>query len=328
MRDLLFIDGFNLFLRYFVVSETTNAAGELVGGFTGFLKGLKFLVKTYKPQQVFVVWEQGGACPRRKKIFPEYKENRFKNKQINSLVNKESDSPLADTKNRIFQLQLLTKALGFLPVCQVYVSETECDDVIGYLVKRKFADYEGNKVIVSSDKDFYQLLDYPNVKIYDPGKKHEINKEYVLEHIGISPKNITLARTLCGDPSDNVPGVPGMGFKTLLKHFPEFKTEEIDLTSSWLLERANGLIEASGKKPLKVIHELVQSEEVINRNWQLMYLDTNTLSYYQIEKIDGKIESFKPICNKLEYLKIFTANDVSVTQDLDSLPTEMRFIGI
>ena len=334
MRDILIIDGLNLFVRSFMINETTNVSGTLVGGTVGFLKSLNFLVKKYKPYKIFVIWEQGGACPRRKNIFADYKANRLKNKELGKAIKhgEKETNPFSDQKNRIYQLLLLNKLLGFLPVCQIYVPETECDDIIGYLVKYKLKDENFNKIIVSSDKDFYQLLDYENVKIYDPGRKHEVDKFYVMENFGPSPKNITLARTLCGDPSDNVPGVNGVGFKTLLKHFPELKSEETDLNPTWIIERAKAILEENQKqkkkKPLKVIQEISESFDTIFRNWQLMYLESNNLQAIQIDKINYKIDNHQNVNNKLEYLKIFTANDIAVTQDLEKIPDDMAIVGI
>lgn len=316
-KSYVFIDGFNVFLRHFVVNETVNAGGDLVGGVVGFIKNLGNVISLLRPERVFVIWEQGGPSPRRKHIYSEYKANRATNKALKEVYRNDGKFIAAsDQKNKAYQLQLLTKALGHLPICQIYVPDTEADDVIAYLVKRKFQTEDRTKIVVSNDKDFYQLLEDSNVRIYDPATKLLIDQKYVTEKFGISPRNITLARSVIGDVSDNLDGVSGIGFKTIANRFPDFARDDIDLTQQWLVEAAKQEI-ASSKKPLKCFSEIVESIDVINRNWKLMYLDTSCLAASQIEKIDFKVENFQPTANKLNYIKVFSGADIPLTNDLD-----------
>ena len=316
-NSYVFIDGFNVFLRHFMVNETVNAGGELVGGMVGFVKALGNIISLLKPERVFVVWEQGGPSPRRKHIYSEYKANRATSKGLQEVYRSDGKViPSSNTKNKIYQLQLLTKALGHLPVCQVYVQDTEADDVIAYLVKRKFQTLTNTKIVVSNDKDFYQLLEDSNVRIYDPAKKILIDQKYVMDHLGVSPRNITLARSVIGDNSDNLDGVPGIGFKTLSQRFPDFMRDDTDLNQDWLIESSKQLM-SNTKKPLKCFGDIISHKDIIDRNWRLMYLDTNCLASNQISKIDFKVENFQPTANKLSFIKTFTGADIPLTQDLD-----------
>jgi 5'-3' exonuclease len=317
-KNYVIIDGLNVFLRHFMVNETVNAGGELVGGTVGFIKALGGIISLLKPERVFVVWEQGGASPRRKHIYSEYKANRATNKGLQEIYRNDGKIiPSSNIKNKIYQLQLITKALGHLPVCQLYVPDTEADDVIAYLVKRKFQSLNCSKIVVSNDKDFYQLLEDSNVRIYDPAKKILIDQKYVTENFGISPRNITLARSVIGDNSDNLDGVPGIGFKTISQRFPDFIRDDVDLNKDWLVEAAKTAINGS-KKPLKCFTDIIGHTNIIDRNWRLMYLDTNCLASTQISKIDFKVENFQPTANKLSYIKTFTGADIPLTQDLDA----------
>ena len=316
-KPILVIDGLNYFTRNFMVNETVTASGDLVGGVVGFVRGLGKLISQLHPDRVFVVWEQGGPSPRRKHIYSEYKANRATNKGLQEMYRNDGKfNPNSNMKNKVYQLQLLSKALGHLPVCQVYVQDTEADDIIAYLVKRKFQNEACTKIVVSSDKDFYQLLEDPNVRIFDPARKILIDANYVVENFGTSPRNITLARSVIGDASDNLDGVPGVGFKTLAHRFPDFSRADIDLDQSWLMEYAKKEIQGS-KKPPKCFADIVSHASVVERNWKLMYLDTSCLAASQISKVDYRVENFQPIANKLGFIKTFTGADIPLTNDID-----------
>lgn len=315
-KPIIVIDGLNFFLRHFMANPAITATGELIGGIVGFVKGVGSLVTTLHPDQVIVVWEQGGPSPRRKHIFSEYKANRATNKALQTVYRSDGKLQNTDGKNKIYQLQLLAKALGNMPVCQIYVPDTECDDIIAYIVKRKLQNSSQTKIVVSSDKDFYQLLEDKTIRIYDPARKILIDEAYILEKFGISPRNITLARAVAGDPSDNLDGVSGIGLKTIAGRFPDVARTDIDLDLDWIKEASNKAINES-KKPPKCYGDILEHTGTIERNWKLMYLDTSCLAASQISKVDYKLENFKPICNRLDFIKTFIAADIPLTQDLD-----------
>lgn len=316
-KPIVVIDGLNYFTRSFMVNEAVTAGGDLVGGVVGFVRGLGSIISQLRPDRVFVVWEQGGPSPRRKHIYSEYKANRATNKGLQEMYRNDGKfNPSSNTKNKVFQLQLLSKALGHLPVCQIYVQDTEADDIIAYLVKRKFQTKDSTKIVISSDKDFYQLLEDKTVRIFDPAKKILIDSAYVLEKFNVSARNITLARSVIGDVSDNLNGVPGVGFKTLASRFKDFAREDVDLDQAWLIEAANNEIKSSKKAP-KCFADIVSHSSIVARNWQLMYLDTSCLAANQIAKVDYRVENFQPVADKLNFIKTFTAADIPLTNDLD-----------
>lgn len=315
-RPILIIDGMNIFIRMFVVNETTTTSGDPVGGVVGFLKYVRFLTNNFVPKKVVVVWEQGGASPRRKKIYEGYKANRSKDKETFKDVNKDGSKRawlLSDEPNRIRQLHLLTQILKNTPVNQIYVGECECDDIIAYLLRNKFVNENAKKILVSSDKDFYQLLENPSIEIYDPAKKDLVSAKKILETYNISPRNFCLARTLVGDTSDNIPGIDGIGLKTAAKRFPILADTEADLNPDSILEYCNKQLNENSK--IKAYSEVAKSKDIIQRNWDLMYLDSSNLSASQIEKIDFTIDNFKPNMNKLGMIR--TMMDAGVVTDID-----------
>lgn len=316
-KPIVVIDGLNFFLRHFLVNQSVSSTGELVGGVVGFIKGLGSLITTLHPDQVIVVWEQGGASPRRKHIFSEYKANRATNKALQTIYRSDGKyMPSSDGHNKVYQLQLLAKALGNMPICQIYIPDTECDDIVAYIVKRKLQTSSQTKIVVSSDKDFYQLLEDKSIRIFDPARKILIDEAYILEKFNISPRNITLARAIAGDPSDNLDGVSGIGLKTIAGRFPEVARNDIDLDLSWLKQASIKALNES-KKPAKCFSSILSEINVVERNWKLMYLDTSCLAASQISKIDFKLENFKPICNRLDFIKTFMAADIPLTNDVD-----------
>jgi 5'-3' exonuclease len=307
-----------------MMNQSVNSYGEPVGGVVGFLKNLRYLVKNIIPSKVYIVWEQGGACPRRRKIYSEYKANRLKQKDFENLYTDENNKfyPILNVKNKTYQIKLLTTALNNLPVCQLYVPEVECDDVITYLCKNKFENLEEDKIIVSSDKDFYQLMENPKIKIYDLVTKKILTPQYVKEQFGISVRNITIARCLVGDNSDNIPGVPKLGFKTIAKRFPELGDDFNDYDIDWLLNKCREL--NKGKNPPRCYKDIIENEEIIRRNWKLMFLGHSVLNLTQMQRIDYRLDNFKPIMNHVGYLKTFMAASIPITREIETVAADMK----
>ena len=121
-----------------------------------------------------------------------------------------------EKKMMIFQLNRIVEYLECLPVTLINMDGIEADDVIGYCAKHIF---DNKSTIMSTDKDFLQLID-ENIRVYSPTKKKMYDEEKVVEEYGISSHNFLLYRMLDGDVSDGIPGIKGVGLKSLLKYFP------------------------------------------------------------------------------------------------------------
>ena len=134
-RATLLIDGLNLQTRHFVANPSMSDAGQHVGGVVGFLRAIENLSQKIQPENIVVVWE-GGGSPRRRAIYPQYKSKRKPQK-----LNRYYENDIPDTvENRNYQISLLIELLKQTPINQVYVSDCEADDVIGYLAKYKLKD--------------------------------------------------------------------------------------------------------------------------------------------------------------------------------------------
>jgi len=304
-KPVLIVDGLNFFTRHFVVNPTMSQNGEHLGGFVGFLKGLRLLSERCNPEQIVVVWEGGGSM-RRRAIMPNYKQGRRPQK-----LNRYYEDDIPDTyANRNKQIALLIESLKSVPIRQMYVSDCEADDVIAYMTKYHYRDKKC--VVVSSDKDLYQLID-DRVTQWSPGQKKYITEKKVLEKFGVSVSNFVTARAFIGDPSDGIKGVSHAGFKSLSKRFPEL-AESKHVTVSDVIEGAHSLAET---KKLKILDSIIEEGNVALSNWKLMYLDIKNLSGQQIEKIKNSLDSFEPVRNKISLMRILMREGVN-NFDVDS----------
>jgi len=296
-RPVLIVDGMNLFVRSWAAYPTMSSHGYQMGGCIGFLKTLRRIVSEVQPSVVYVAWE-GGGSQRRRKLYPMYKLNRRPEK-LNRFY--EGDIPDTD-ENRQHQLITLLGMLKCIPVCQLYVSDCEGDDIIAYLCSSPLRKKE--KIIVSSDKDLYQLLS-KDTKIYSLHKKTFVEAPDVLVEFRVQAHNFALAKALCGDPSDNVPGIKGIGFKTVSKMYPFLGTEQEALLQDVISYAAAHIDES-------VIHRrVVQQQEDIKRNWHLVFLDGSMLSATQAASVEHVMSTFKPRSDRMGLMKLLLKDGIS-----------------
>lgn len=287
-ETVIFIDCMNLFIRSYAAYPSMSSHGYQVGGVVGFMKTMTRILEDVRPQKVYAIWEGGGSV-RRRALFSEYKAHR-KPEKLNRFY---GDDIPETSENKEQQIRALVSLLNHTPITQVYVQDCEADDVIGYLCK-KFTD--SNKVIVSSDKDFYQLLD-DKTRIYSLHKKTFIGKNDVFSEFGITPQNFALAKCLCGDTSDNINGVPGIGFKTAAKRFPILSGEQ-ELLISNIVEYAH-----AHSNEAKVYKSVIENVSLIERNWKLVNLGLAMISADQISKIEEIVDNKNGKSNKINFIK-------------------------
>ena len=292
-RPTLIIDGLNLFMRHFVVNPTIDDSGEHIGGVVGFLKSLSLLVSRTNPQRIIVVWE-GGGSPRRRKIFPSYKQNRRPQK-----LNRYYEGDIPDTvENRNNQVAKIVSILDCVPVDQFYVSDCEADDIIAYLVKYLVKD---KVVIVSSDKDLYQLLSKRVIQ-WSPGQKKFVTIKDIPDRFGVSSVNFCTARCFIGDSSDGLPGIKLAGFRSLSKRFPKL-IENNFVSVEEVIKLAS---EVEEKKRLKIHNNIIENPGIPETNWKLMYLDIKNLSAEQIKKVEFEFENSAFNCDKFKMIKLMS----------------------
>lgn len=290
MSNILLVDGYGLFIRHYSANPTISENGYHVGGVVGFLKALQFAIQKHFANRVYIVWEGGGSGFRRSLL------STYKDKRRPIKMNKYYDEQIDDTyESRNRQILTLIKLLKHTPFCQLYVPDCEADDIIAYLCK--YVHNNENKIILSSDKDFYQLLD-KKTWISTTIRKKLIGCDDVKGEFGISYKNFALAKAVVGDRSDKIDGIKGAGFKTLAKRFP-ILADDNDVLLEELFDYANS--NASSK--ILLYSRVLESRELITRNWKLVYLDTASLTNLQLKRSRELIENFSPKNNKFEFMR-------------------------
>lgn len=286
-----------MFVRSFCAYPQLNADGEQMGGCIGFLKTLRRIVSEVQPSAVYVAWESGGS-QRRRALYSGYKLQRKPAK-----LNRFYGDDIPDTEeNKQRQLITLLSMMRCVPACQVYVPDCEGDDTIAYLCRGPFRGTP--KVIVSSDKDLYQLLD-DNTRLYSLHKKTFVTPVDVLDEFRVTAENFAIAKALCGDPSDNVPGIKGLGFKTVARLYPFLGTGG-NVTLQDVFDFTHAHIDES-----KTYQRVVDGTEDIRRNWRLLFLDGSMLSATQSAKVDYVLANFRPRSDKMGLIRLLVKEGIS-----------------
>ena len=219
---ILIIDGLNLFLRNFAVLNYINTQGTHIGGLSGFLRSLGSLVKQIKPTAVYIVFDGIGSSLNRKSLIPEYKSGRNTNR-INANIFEHLDD---ENEAKADQIGRLIQYLQCLPIKILSLDKVEADDIIAFLNTEMTKNEKTKAYIVSSDKDFLQLVD-ENITVYSAIEKEFYTPKKVKEKYGIESYNFLTYKTLMGDGSDKIPGVKGLGPKKLPKMFPQLFEDNI-----------------------------------------------------------------------------------------------------
>jgi DNA polymerase-1 len=197
------------------------------------------------------------------------------------------------------QLMKLVGYLECLPLTTMSIDHIEADDTIGYLASEIFTDKDSTVTIMSSDKDFIQLVD-DRVKVWSPTKKKLYGPEEVSSEFGISSKNFIHYRIMDGDKSDNIPGVKGAGLKTILKAFPMLKEE-----SKVSLEEIQKYAE-SNINGLKIYESVVNNKDLMERNEKLMQLEAVDISGSTKTRIMDIIDKPVPELNKMKFTQLLS----------------------
>ncbi|MEE8251082.1 MAG: DNA polymerase I [Gemmatimonadales bacterium] len=244
-RERLFlVDGYALIYRAFfamIGRPLTTSHGENTSATWGVANFLFRLFEEQKPE--YVAWVHDAGSSFRTDYYPEYKATREK---LDDELQEDFDRSVA----RIEDL------LGAFSVRLVSVDGYEADDVIGTLAERAHSRLD--VVIVSGDKDFYQLVS-PHVSLLNPGRRGPaavdeqlVTTENAHERLGVQPEQVVDFLALVGDSSDNVPGVRGIGPKTAQKLIESYGSLES------ILENAANV---SGKRAREAL--LVEAENAL-----------------------------------------------------------------
>jgi DNA polymerase-1 len=290
---VLIIDSLNAFLRAFTAIGWVNKDLLHIGGLTGFLRSLGYAIKLVRPTRVILVFDGQGGSTNKRYIYPEYKANRG----LTRVTNWDSFESQQDESESITnQIVKLIMYLKQLPVDLLSIDKIEADDVIGYIVGK----LDKEVTIMSSDKDYLQLVS-DRVTVYSPTKKKFYDRSMVLNEYGVAPHNFLTQKILLGDEGDNVPGVKGLGSKTMLKHFPELGSDKY-ITIDDILARCDNRA--------KILESIKNYEYQLRINKKLMDLKEPNIPDEAIGEIESMLLHPYKEFNSQEFINLYNEDDL------------------
>ena len=241
---LYLVDGSGyIFRAFYALPPLTSPKKVPVGAVYGFCNMLQKLIAQVDGNRLLVIFDAGRQTFRQD-IYQEYKAHRP-----------------APPDDLIPQFSLIRQACEAFGVPSTELAGYEADDLIAAYAK--IGTEKGDPVeIISADKDLMQLL-RPGITMWDPMKAKEINQQTVFEKFGVTPDKVIDVQALCGDSSDNIPGVPGIGPKTAAELIQQFGSLES------LLENIDQI-----KQPRRR-ELLTQHQELARISKQLVTLNDN-----------------------------------------------------
>ena len=213
MKKIILVDGNNLMFRSYYATAYTgnfmkNSKGDPTNALYGFVSMINKIIEEEKPESMVVAFDIGKNFRHEK--YEQYKAGRIETPE--------------ELKVQMPRAKVLLDAMG---IKHIEVENYEADDIIGTISKMAYDDKEFDALIVSSDKDLLQLINEEvEVKLLKTKGYIRYNPDSFEADYGIKPIRMIDLKALMGDPSDNVPGVKGIGEKTALKLLQEYGTLE------------------------------------------------------------------------------------------------------
>lgn len=274
---LLLIDGHSLIHRaFYALPALTNTAGQPTGAVYGFINMLLKVLEEEEPRWAAVAFDLKGKTFRHE-AFEAYKAHR---------------PPAPD--ELVSQVALVREVLAGLRIPIFQQEGYEADDVLGTLASRAAA--EGAEVVVvTGDRDALQLVG-PGVQVLITRKgitdMSRFDEEAVRDKYGVTPRQLIDVKGLMGDPSDNIPGVPGIGEKTALSLVKRFGSLE---------EILSRVAEVSGKKVSQSLREYADQARLSRRLAAIETLLPMEIDWDQCQVREPDLERLKELFGRLEF---------------------------
>ncbi|HEX9679154.1 MAG TPA: DNA polymerase I [Candidatus Saccharimonadales bacterium] len=269
-KRLVVIDGKSVFYRgYYAMPNLATKDGKPTGGVYGFAVMALEVIKKFKPDYVAVAWDKPKTNIRRRtEIYPQYKANR-------------KPAP-PDFYEQVPILHELLGAFGW-PLFEI--DDHEADDIMATLAKQAHQ-HKVDTLLITSDHDVLQLVNgHTNVALLKKGLTNVdvIDEERLKEVYDLTPQQFVDYKALKGDPSDNIPGVSGVGDKTAVKLIHDYRSLDGVYHN---LDKIKGSLKSkleAGKDMAFLTRELVILDEDVPvrlnlKTADIKNLDTNTLS--------------------------------------------------
>jgi len=246
VSKFLLIDGNSLTYRAFFAlpPDMTTSSGQVTNALHGFTMMLATLLRDHQPDGLAVAFDRPEKTFRHERL-SSYKANREKQPDI-----------------LYEQLALVREIVESLGMCVVDAKGFEADDVLATLASL-VKDSKEEAIIVTGDRDSYQLVEDPHVRVlYNKRGVSDYalyDEEGIKERTGVSPKDYVAYAALRGDTSDNLPGVPGVGEKTAAKLINSYGGLE-------------GVLQAAADQTPKLRQNLEESGALVRLNSEMMEL--------------------------------------------------------
>ena len=308
-KRLLLIDGHSMAYRAFFAlpaENFTTAQGQHTNAIYGFATMLISLLKDEKPTHVAVAFDVSRKTFRTE-IFPEYKANRAKTPD--------------EFRSQMSYLYELVKGFG---ISQFSLEGFEADDLIATITKR--AEREGAEVLIcTGDRDSFQLITSQTTVLYPKRGVSEMARmtpQSVPEKYGMTPDQYPDFAALRGDPSDNLPSIPGVGEKTAAKWVVEFGSLTELLTQAATVGgkvgeslRANIDNVVRNRELTQLIHDVPITFEIDALAWKGVDDSNLTALFEQLE--------FRTLKDRLKAISTTPAiaKDAQKSKSADSAPS-------
>lgn len=191
-KMILGIDFNNMIFTSYYGEKLINSKGINVNAIKGFFTRLRNLKDMFNPDYIIFANDLSREKTFRRKIYPDYKAQRS-----------ETDDDV------VMQMKYASHIAALMGYPFINNESYEADDILG-MVSRFATDHDMEMVIASSDRDLYQLVNN-NVFIMSPRISDLINPLYLMDNYQLTPEQWIELKMLQGDPSDNIPGIHGIG---------------------------------------------------------------------------------------------------------------------
>ena len=318
MKKVVLIDGNNILFRSYYATAYNgntmkNSKGFPTNALYGLINMLNKIINEEEPEYVMVAFDKGKTFRHEK--YDDYKGGR------------------GETPDELkVQFPVAKKIVRALGMSCLEIDNYEADDIIGTFSKKTEEDPEFFSTIISSDKDLLQLItDETEVKLLKQVGYIRMTHEEFLNTYGIEPARMVDLKALMGDPSDNIPGVKGIGEKTAISLLKEYKTldgiyENIDNIKGKLKEK---LLNDKEKAYMSYDLATIYKDVPIDTDFEkIKYNGVDALSYIEIleelefysliKKLDIKKENLKseaPVENKISYKILTDIKDFKISKD-------------
>ena len=276
-----------------------NPTGTHVGGFVGFLRSLGYVTRIFDPTRVIVVWDGKGGSANRKNIDPNYKAQRATSRITHWGL---YETKQEETEALIGQLYRTQDYIDCLPIQQLVLDKLEADDIMAWIAKKASVSNVKKCTIVSSDKDFLQLVD-DTIEVYAPVKKKTFTKDNIFDELKVLPENYNVVKALLGDNSDNLQGIKGLGIKTLISQFPKLLTERVNL--DYVYKIAEDKLEDK-----KIFAKIIHDWDRVETNFELMDLHISSLDDNEKKYVNDTLKLPLPNLQSGAFLRLLEQDKI------------------